>query len=126
MLILAGNTLSSTSQLPQPTIEWLRNADVVVFEEDRGARAALKRAGVTRDYLKWNEHHDKGAWEEVTAALSQDRTVLYMPDQGMPGSADPGAKLAAHAHTNQIPIKVLPGPTSIAVSYTHLTLPTKA
>jgi 16S rRNA (cytidine1402-2'-O)-methyltransferase len=94
----------------------MQNADVVVFEEDRGARSALKRAGITRDYLKWNEHQDKGTWEEITKAFSQNSTVLYMPDQGMPGSADPGAKLSAYAHTNQIPIRVLPGPTSIAAA----------
>ncbi len=116
MLILAGNSLSPDGGLPPQCASWLKAADVVIFEEDRGARSALKKAGLQRTYLKWNEHKDPGTWEELTNALTSKKTVLYMSDQGMPGTADPGYKLADFAQINSIPIKVLPGPTSISAA----------
>lgn len=115
-LILAGNTLGTLDQLPEVTCSWLRNADLVIFEEDRPGRQTLKKAGIHRDYLKYNEHKSSDTLEELEAALRRGETVLYMSDQGMPNIADPGRELVAAAYRLGAQVTVIPGACSITAA----------
>lgn len=115
-LILAANTLGTLDQLPEITCEQLRKADLVIFEEDRPARQTLKRAGIHRDYLKYNEHKPAGTLAELTATLQQGATAIYMSDQGMPNIADPGRELLAAAYRLGAQVTVIPGACSVTAA----------
>lgn len=89
---------------------------MVVFEEDRPARAALKAAGVQREYFKFNEHHQDITIEHVRESLKSGLTVVYMSDQGSPSLADPGRHLNQLAFELGATVKVIPGPSSITAA----------
>ena len=83
-LVMASNHIGCTDDIPNRALETLKTADLVLFEEDRPARQTLKAAGIRRDYLKFNEHHQMQTLDEVAEALKKGRTVIYMSDQGSP------------------------------------------
>ena len=115
-LILAGNSLGHPNDIPVRTLESIRTADLLVFEEDRGARHCLKAAGVFRDYLRYNEHDQKDTLTAVRKALKRGQTVCYTSDQGMPTIADPGQSLLDIAYQLSAKIQVVPGPSSISTA----------
>lgn len=115
-LILAANTLGSLDQLPDITCQHLREADLVIFEEDRPGRQTLKKAGIHRDYLKYNEHKSSETLTELEAALKKGATAIYMSDQGMPSIADPGRELVATAYRLNAKVTVIPGACSVTAA----------
>jgi len=115
-LIMAGNTIGLPADIPKRSLETLMAADLLVFEEDRGARQALKAAGLHRPYLKFSEHHESATLDAVRDALKAKKTVCYMSDQGMPTWADPGQDLLQIAYQLKARVQIIPGPNSIAAA----------
>ena len=117
-LILAANSIGCDADIPSRTLEIIRTADLLVFEEDRPARRLLKAAGVHRDYLRHNEHDEAFTRQEISSALNAGKTVLYVSDQGSASVADPGRTLVNLANELGASIKVIPGPSSITAAIT--------
>lgn len=115
-LYLAANGLGLLEDIPSRSIELLRSADLLVFEEDRPARKSLKAAGIHREYIKLTEHQEVDTIESVREALIQGKSVCYMSDQGMPNVADPGHVLLKDAYALGMRVKIIPGPSSISVA----------
>lgn len=115
-LVMASNHIGCTDDIPNRALETLKTADLVVFEEDRPARHTLKAAGIRRDYLKFNEHHQTQTLDEVAEALKKGRTVIYMSDQGSPALADPGRFLNEIAFSIGAKVTTIPGPSSLTAA----------
>ena len=115
-LIMAANAIGNLLDTPVRSLKALQEADTLIFEEDRPARAALKAAKIHRTYLKYNEHGQKDTLEILRLDLKAGKTVCYMSDQGMPTIADPGKALMEIATSLKANIKVIPGPSSITAA----------
>lgn len=112
-LIMAANSLGLPTDIPSRSLEALRSADLLIFEEDRAARQALKAAGIHRPYLRYTEHDEQETLDALKQAFQAGQTVVYMSDQGMPTVADPGRALLRIAHAMRVSVSVIPGPSSI-------------
>ena len=116
LLIMAANSIGNHEDIPSRALEALKEADLVVFEEDKIARQVLKRAKIHREYLKFSEHKQQETLDLVRDALKKGQTVLYMSDQGMPNLADPGREFLQIAYKLDSAIKVIPGPSSVTAA----------
>ena len=112
-LIIASNSIGNPKDIPSRTLEYIRTSDLLVFEEDRPARLLLKTAGVQRDYLKYSEHKQKDTLDEIRSSFLNNKTVLYVSDQGCANLADPATDIIKLAYSLHIKIAVVPGPSSI-------------
>lgn len=115
-LIMAAGSLGADEDIPARSLEALRTADLVVFEEDRIARARLKAAGIHRDYQRLTEHREEATLAAVEEALRAGKTVVYMSDQGTPVLADPGRELTAIAYQLGARVTTIPGPSSVTAA----------
>lgn len=124
-LWLAASSLGDNRDIPNRTLELMRTADLLIFEEDRPARQVLKSAGVHREYLKYNEHGGP-ALDEIGAALKAGKTVVYVSDQGSPTLEDPGTGPLKLARQIGATIKVVPGPSSLTAALSACSFAGKA
>lgn len=115
-LIMASHSIGEAQDIPLRSLEALRTADLLIFEEDRGARSALKSAGIHREYLRYNEHDQKQTLEILTESFRNGKTAVYMSDQGCPGLADPGREIVRVAVREKAEIRVVPGPSSLTAA----------
>lgn len=113
---MAANSLGLPDDIPARSLEAVRTADLLIFEEDKPARLVLKTAGVHREYLKYNEQSQRNILDTVREELMNDKTVLYMSDQGCPTLEDPGYEIARTARKANAKIKVIPGPSSLTAA----------
>ncbi|MCM8540513.1 MAG: SAM-dependent methyltransferase [Lentisphaeraceae bacterium] len=113
---MAANSLGLPDDIPARSLEAVRTADLLIFEEDKPARLVLKTAGVHREYLKYNEQSQRNILETVRELLLEDKTVLYMSDQGCPTLEDPGYEVAKTARKANAKIQVIPGPSSLTAA----------
>ena len=111
--IICGTSIGNLEDIPGRTLEVLKNADLLIFEEDKPARQFLKKAGVTRDYYKFNEHHQAETIEQARKSFKNQKTVAYISDQGMPNVSDPGYQITELAFEAGATVSVIPGPSSI-------------
>lgn len=115
-LFMLANHIGNERDIPARSLIALTTADLLVFEEDRPARLALKAAKVHREYLKFSEHIQKETLDQVHNYLKSGKTVAYMSDQGCPTLADPGRPILEIAYQLDAVIKVVPGPSSITAA----------
>ena len=116
ILVMAANHIGNPTDVPPRTISLLRDSEILIFEEDRFARALLKQAGITKNYLKYNEHCQKQTIEVLKDTLLQGKSAMYVSDQGSPTLADPGKNLLQVAYDLNAAVKVIPGPSSITAA----------
>lgn len=115
-LTMAATHIGNVEDMPARSLEALKTADLLIFEEDRPARSFLKAAGIHREYERWSEHKQSGTLELAIDALGAGKWVVYMSDQGTPNLADPGYELLRAAYRLGVKVDVIPGPSSITAA----------
>lgn len=115
-LTMAATHIGNATDIPPRSLEALRTADLLIFEEDRPARSFLKAAGVHREYERWSEHKQNHTLETAVDAFGEGKWVMYMSDQGTPNLADPGHELLKSAYRLGVKVEVIPGPSSITAA----------
>ncbi len=113
---MAATHIGNPEDIPPRSLEALRKADLLIFEEDRPARSFLKAAGIHREYERWSEHKQSNTLENAIEAFGSGQWVVYMSDQGTPNLADPGHELLRAAYRLGVKVEVIPGPSSITAA----------
>jgi 16S rRNA (cytidine1402-2'-O)-methyltransferase len=123
-LFLIPNVLGDTAPLEvmpisvKKTIEALR---CFVFEKEKAGRAFVKSISpnIPQDNIKvhlLNKFTEEDELNAMLLPLLDGEDIGLITDAGCPGVADPGAALVALAHTNNIRVIPLVGPSSILLA----------
>ncbi|BCM25050.1 SAM-dependent methyltransferase [Methyloradius palustris] len=116
---LGGDNLAQV--LPPEVVTLTQKLDTFVVENEKTARRFLgliKTVKPVREIqlLTLNEHTIETELAALLAPLLAGLDVGLMSEAGCPGVADPGARLAALAHSKGIRVAPLVGPSSILLS----------
>lgn len=113
---MLSNHIGCALDIPQRALAVLQVADLLVFEEDKGARQALKSAQIHREYLKFSEHGQLDVLDTIKKTLKKGLSVAYMSDQGSPTISDPGSAILELVYELNANVKVVPGPSSVTAA----------
>lgn len=108
--------------LPKANLDIMNNLDYFIVENIRSARRFLSRAGVARkieelEFVELNEHTTSSAdVERMLKPVLEGRSAGVISEAGVPGVADPGADIVALAHSHDVRVVPLVGPSSILMS----------
>ena len=113
MLILAATPIGNIGDASPRLKETLAAADVIVAEDTRVTKKLLSLLGVEchASFVVANEHSESSVIDEVLAA-AQTSEVVFVSDAGMPGISDPGFAMVQAARQAQVPVSIIPGPSS--------------
>lgn len=110
----------SSHQFPIYNSEIIQSLKFFFVENPKPARALIKSLHPEVDFdetelLQFDKHakDNNEVYEEVLTVLKNGNNVGVISDAGCPGIADPGAELVAWAHSIQIEVIPLIGPSSI-------------
>lgn len=110
-----------TKVIPKDVIDIIHSLDEFVVENEKTARHFLSHTKhptpireITLKTLDKNTPNK--ALKPLLSSLIAGKNVGLMSEAGCPGVADPGARLAALAHTKEIRVAPLVGPSSILLS----------
>ena len=118
MLILAcgpiGNVGDTTIRIRQA----LESAPYIAAEDSRKFTRLVhdlgaRYGGKVISYFEGNENE---RIEQLTEILISGSDLLVITDAGAPGVSDPGYRLIQRAIENNVPIKVLPGPSAVTTA----------
>ncbi len=104
--------------LPDYALKIVREMDEFVVENEKSARAFLKRIGSTIPQASYllhllNEHSTAADQSILSDVLKKRKNIGLMSEAGCPGIADPGSELVRMAHESGIEVIPLIGPSSI-------------
>lgn len=114
ILYIVSTPIGNYRDITQRAVDILNAADLIIGEEYRHTTTLLKKIGI-RDYqmLTLNEHNEKEQTPEIINILLKGSKMALISDCGTPAFADPGTKLISRCVEMGIPVKTVPGPSSL-------------
>lgn len=107
--------------IPDHVLRLLNQIDHYAVEDLRSARRYLKKAGIVKPiddlhFYLLNKHSEEADLDLILNMLKSGQDVGLMSEAGVPAVADPGANLLRLAHSNEIKVVPLTGPSSILMA----------
>jgi len=90
-------------------LEVLAGCDVIACEDTRTTGVLLKRYGIDRPKLSYNEHNADGRGPQLLRRITDGEAIALVSDAGTPLVSDPGSRLVAEAIAQSLPVIPLPG-----------------
>jgi 16S rRNA (cytidine1402-2'-O)-methyltransferase len=94
----------------------LRSAAVVASEDPRLTQALLAHHGITATVTSYGPFNRHEKMLLLLHRLKQGQDVALVSDNGTPVIYDPGSLFVAAAHRAGIPVKAIPGPSTITAA----------
>lgn len=94
----------------------LRSAAIVASEDPRVTQSLLAHHGITATVTSYGPFNRHEKMLLLLHRLLQGQDVALVSDNGTPAIYDPGSLLVAAAHRAGIPVKAIPGPSTITAA----------
>lgn len=109
-----------TNTLPNDVIDIIKNLRVFIVENEKTARAYLKKVGILTPQkdltILLHSKKDKLPISQYFKLYEQTNEVGLMSEAGCPGIADPGADVIREAHKRKVEVIPFVGPSSILMA----------
>lgn len=101
--------------------EVINSTDEYIVEDLKHARRFLKQMGIEKPLLQiamheMGKHADKTAYFGYFKSIEQGKNIGVISEAGCPGVADPGAEIVSLAHSKNIEVVPLVGPSSLLLA----------
>jgi 16S rRNA (cytidine1402-2'-O)-methyltransferase len=105
----------------------IEKAEVILAEDSRRFHRLAKDLGLTyrAEVISFFEGNEVDRIAQVVALLESGKEILALTDAGMPAISDPGFRLVRAAIENNLPLKVLPGPSAVTTALVLSGLPSE-
>ncbi|MEL6503052.1 MAG: 16S rRNA (cytidine(1402)-2'-O)-methyltransferase [Pseudomonadota bacterium] len=90
-------------------LDVLSSADVIACEDTRTTAILLRRYGIDRPRVSYNEHNADTRGPDLLRQISEGAAVALVSDAGTPLVSDPGARLVARVVSEGHRVIPLPG-----------------
>lgn len=113
-LYMCAGPIGNLEDMTYRAIRILKDEVEVIFCEDtRQSGKLLKHYGISKKTYSLHSHSSDKSLEFAMKFLNEGKSIAYLTDCGTPGVSDPGSKLAARAHENQIQVSPIPGASAL-------------
>jgi 16S rRNA (cytidine1402-2'-O)-methyltransferase len=122
-LVVCPTPIGNLEDVTLRVLATLREADVVACEDTRHTRVLLERHGIAAKLLSYHEHNERARAAELVERMRTGAVVALVSDAGMPLVSDPGFALVRACIGANLPVEVLPGPSSVMTALVASGLP---
>ena len=125
MLTIISTPIGNLGDITYRAVQMLEAADIIACEDTRQTRKLLSLAAIQTSAQLWAYHDHNGAQmrPKIISALASGKKVALVSDAGTPLISDPGYKLVAACHDQNITVTAAPGPSAPIMALTLSGLP---
>jgi 16S rRNA (cytidine1402-2'-O)-methyltransferase len=113
MLYVVATPIGNLSDITLRALEVLKLADVIAAEDTRHSGILLKHYQIDKPFVSYHEHNEAMRTAQLVERIAAGENVALITDAGMPGLSDPGARLIRECIKRELPLTIIPGPSSI-------------
>jgi 16S rRNA (cytidine1402-2'-O)-methyltransferase len=114
MLHIVATPLGNPQDISLRALKLLTECDVVICESTKETSKLLRAHGVAGKKYEVLDEHSKAEDLVPLLEMIEKQNCVLVSDCGTPGFCDPGADLVRLARKKNYPIKIVPGPSSLA------------
>ncbi len=124
-LVLCGAPIGNVADASPRLREALATADVIAAEDTRRLRRLTAELGVqlAGEVVSYYEANERARVPKLVEQMQSGSVVALITDAGMPAISDPGYRLVRAAAEGHIPVRVVPGPSSVTTALAVSGLP---
>lgn len=113
ILFIVATPIGNLADLSPRAQHTLSSVDFILCEDTRHTRGLLQHFGIHKPLESLHEHNERAKIQSVLDNIQHNKQqAALVSDAGLPAICDPGSYLVAAAHQRQIPVIVIPGPSS--------------
>jgi 16S rRNA (cytidine1402-2'-O)-methyltransferase len=123
-LFVVATPIGNLEDLSPRARQTLDNADLIAAEDTRHTGRLLSHFGVKTPLFALHDHNEDKVVATLIADLVAGKSVALVSDAGTPLISDPGYRLVSSAHSNNIRVVPIAGPSAVIVALSAAGLPT--
>ena len=123
-LYIVATPIGNLADLSERAIETLKQVDLIAAEDTRHSKTLLERFMINTKMTAYHEHNEEKTTQTLIQQLLEGQSIALISDAGTPLINDPGYKLVAAAHEQEIQVIPVPGPSAIITALSASGLPT--
>jgi len=123
MLYLVPTPIGNLEDMTYRAVRILKEADLILAEDTRNSKKLLDHYDIDQSMRPYHAHNEHAVTPGLVDQLQQGATMALITDAGTPGISDPGFYLVRECRRHDIPVSVLPGPTSFVPALVASGLP---
>lgn len=112
-LYIVGTPIGNLSDLSPRAVEVFENADFIAAEDTRVTMKLLASIGMKKPLVSYYEHNEARRSGEIVERLKAGEICALVSDAGMPLISDPGGEIVALCVKEDIPVRIVPGPSAV-------------
>jgi len=113
MLYVVATPIGNLGDITLRALDVLKSVDVVAAEDTRHSGMLLKHFEIKKPLVSYHEHNEAMRTAQLVERLAADENVALITDAGTPALSDPGARLIHACIERGLPLRIIPGPSSI-------------
>ena len=113
MLYVVATPIGNLGDITLRALEVLKSVDLIAAEDTRHSGMLLKRFEIKKPLVSYHEHNEAMRTVQLVERLAADENVALITDAGTPAVSDPGARLIHACIERGLPLRIIPGPSSI-------------
>ena len=123
-LYLVATPIGNLEDMTYRAVRILKEADVVAAEDTRHTRKLLDHYAISPQRLiACHDHNERHSAGGIADLIARGQTVAMCSDAGMPGINDPGYRVVAAVYERGLPVRVIPGASSVLSALVLSNLP---
>lgn len=112
-LYVLGTPIGNISDITLRALDVLSEVDFIAAEDTRVTLKLLNKYDIKKPLVSYHDHSSRLCAEGIINRLTAGENGAIVTDAGMPCISDPGEGLVKLCYENDIPIKVVPGPSAV-------------
>lgn len=124
-LYVVGTPIGNLEDITVRALRILKEVQLIACEDTRITKRLLDRYGITTPTVSYHQHSTVGKIDFLIEALKGGKNIALVSDAGTPGIADPGGMLVSAAHSENIRVEAIPGPSALTAALSISGMPTE-
>lgn len=112
-LYVLGTPIGNISDITLRALDILSEVDFIAAEDTRVTLKLLNKYDIKKQLVSYHDHSSRLCADNIINRLMAGESCAVVTDAGMPCISDPGEGLVKLCYENEIPVKVVPGPSAV-------------
>jgi 16S rRNA (cytidine1402-2'-O)-methyltransferase len=123
-LFVIATPIGNLGDITSRALETLRVVDLIAAEDTRHSALLMRHFNIDTPLVSYHDHSKEADVMALLNHLRSGRSLALISDAGTPLLSDPGYRLVAACHTENIPVVPIPGASALTAALSASGLPT--